>query len=114
MSRAKDKQVYIQRSQIWLNRPIARCSDKVSAIFAKAAGSEICVKQFPCLVLLSQTESPRRTLVTRDSAHGRDSRQDQELSWKTRGAAAVAPDALRRILPIWRACWATLDGTRRW
>jgi hypothetical protein len=28
------------------------------------------------LVLLSQTESPRRTFVARDSAHGRDSRQD--------------------------------------
>ena len=25
----------IQRSQTWLNRPIARCSDKVSAIFAR-------------------------------------------------------------------------------
>ena len=32
-----------------------------------------------CLVLLSQTESPRRSFVSADSAHGRDSRQDQEL-----------------------------------
>src|SRR5262249_28477053 len=33
-----------------LNRPIARCSDKVSAIFAKPAASEMLVKQFPSLV----------------------------------------------------------------
>src|SRR5215813_10193150 len=60
------------------------------------------------LVLLSQTESPRRSCVARDSAHGRDSRQDQELSWKTTRSAEVAPDALRPILPIWPACWGTV------
>jgi hypothetical protein len=43
-------QVRIQRSQTWLNRPIARCSDMVSAIFAKPAASEILVKQFLSLV----------------------------------------------------------------
>src|SRR5215813_5486186 len=37
-------------AQTWLNRPIARCSDKVSAIFAKPAASEMLVKQFPSLV----------------------------------------------------------------
>src|SRR5260370_30026077 len=49
-SRAKHTQVSIQRSQTWLSRPIARCSDKVSAIFAKPAASEIAVIQFPSLV----------------------------------------------------------------
>src|SRR5439155_23600785 len=38
------------RSQTWLSRRIARCSDKVSAIFARPAASEIVVKQFPSLV----------------------------------------------------------------
>src|SRR5262249_9050954 len=65
------------------------------------------------LVLLSQTESPRRRLVGRDSAHGRGSRQDRELSWKTRGAAVVARHALRPILPIWPACWGMLGGLRQ-
>ena len=47
------------------------------------------------LILLSQTESPRRTFVARDSAHGRDSRQDQELPCKMKGA--VARGALQPI-----------------
>src|SRR5215468_319724 len=64
-----------------------------------ACASALAQKMAP-LVLLSQTESPRRSRVAGDSAHGRDSRQDQELSWKTTSAAAVAPDALRPILPI--------------
>ena len=33
----------------WLNRPIAVSALKVSAIFAKCAASDICVKQFPSL-----------------------------------------------------------------
>src|SRR5215510_138954 len=67
-----------------------------------------------CLVLLSQTDSLRRSFASRDSAHGRDSCQDQEPSWKTTRAAAIAPDAWRPILPIWPTCWVTVGGLRRW
>jgi hypothetical protein len=38
----------IQRSHNWLNRPMVRCSDKASAIFANAAGSETPCKSSPC------------------------------------------------------------------
>ena len=41
-----------QIDKTWLNRPITRWSDKVSAIFARPAASEIEVKQFPSLVKL--------------------------------------------------------------
>jgi hypothetical protein len=50
------------------------------------------------LILLSQTESPRRSCILRDSAHGRDSRQDQELPCKMT-IGAVARGALQRFLP---------------
>ena len=48
------------------------------------------------LVLLSQSESPGRSYLRCDSAHGRDSGQDQELSWETR-LAGVARNVLRPI-----------------
>ena len=64
------------------------------------------------LVLLSQTESPGRSILPRDSAHGRASSQDQGLSWETR-MAVVARNALRPILLSWRACLATLGEVRQ-
>jgi hypothetical protein len=41
------------------------------------------------LVLLSQTESPGRSYLRCDSAHGRDCDEDQELSWETRMAGVA-------------------------
>src|SRR4029453_4277894 len=64
------------------------------------------------LVLLRQTEAPGRSILPRDSAHGRASSQDQELSWETR-MAVVARNALRPILLSWRACLATLGEVRQ-
>ena len=40
-SRVKLRQVYIQRSQTWFKRPIARVSNKVSATLPKPAASLI-------------------------------------------------------------------------
>ena len=43
-----------------------------------------------------KAESPGRSYLRCDSAHGRDCGQDQELSWETR-MAGVARNALRPI-----------------
>jgi hypothetical protein len=44
--------IKIQRSHSRRSRPIVRCSDKVSTIFARPAGLEIWVKQLASLVKL--------------------------------------------------------------
>jgi transposase len=69
--------------------PIEKFFSKLKSVLRKAAARS--------LVLLSQTESPRRRFAARDSAHGRDSRQDQELPCKI-AIAVVARGALQRTL----------------